>query len=85
MSFILPLPLNFASCEIQDGGKKTRQNDPHGTNFLMGTKDILFTLTSAIKKMQIKMYHGGARDPYLPTRLCFLLYIWIYVIKYFAC
>ena len=32
MSFILPLPLNFASCEIQDGGQKNVKMTPMGQN-----------------------------------------------------
>ena len=49
--------------------------NPHGTFFGMGTKKILLPDTSEIVKMQVKkMYHGGAWEPYLPTRLYAVLY-----------
>ena len=70
ISLTLPLPPNFVSRDML----KMKQNDPHGTLFGMGTKKILLPDTLQIAKMQVKkMYHVGAWEPYLPTRLISLL------------
>ena len=61
-SFIFPLSLT----KMAD---KKWFNDPPGTFFGMGTKEMVFLNTPGIAKMQVKNVLWGAWEPYLPPQL----------------